>query len=44
VPSVLPLVDPAAIETARAGYPQASAVVSLAAGRPLHISLGIDLP
>ena len=44
VPSALPLVDPVAIETARAGLPQASAVVSLAAGRPLHISLGIDLP
>lgn len=44
VPSALPLVDPAAIETARAGLPQATAVVSLAAGRPLHISLGIDLP
>lgn len=44
VPSDLPLVDPAAIETARAGLPQASAVVSLAAGRPLHRSLGIDLP
>jgi hypothetical protein len=43
-PSVLPLVDPAAIETARVGLPQASALVSLAAGRPLHIALGIDLP
>ncbi|MGE0348861.1 hypothetical protein [Hydrogenophaga sp.] len=38
-----PLVDPAAIETARAGLPQASAPVSLAAGRPLHVSLGISL-
>lgn len=44
MPPVLPLVDPAALETARAGLPQASAVVSLAAGRPLHISLGINLP
>jgi hypothetical protein len=43
-PSSQPLVDPVAIETARAGLPQASAVVSLAAGRPLHVSLGIALP
>ena len=43
-PSALPLVDPAAIETARAGLPQASVLVSLAAGRPLHVSLGVDLP
>jgi len=44
MPPVLPLVDPAALETARAGLPQASAVVSLAAGRPLHVALGIVLP
>lgn len=43
-PLLLPLVDPAAIETARAGLPQASTVVSLAAGRPLHVSLEIPLP
>lgn len=43
-PDRLPLVDPAAIEAGRAGLPQASALVNLAAGRPLHISLGIDLP
>ncbi len=43
-PSPLPLVDPAAIETARAGLLQASAVVSLAAGRPLHVSLAVPLP
>ena len=43
-PASLPLVDPAAIETARAGLPQASVPVSLAAGRPLHVSLGVDLP
>lgn len=40
-PLLLPLVDPAAVETARAGLPQASMVVSLAAGRPLHVSLEI---
>jgi hypothetical protein len=43
-PSPLPLADPAAIESARAGLPQASAPVMLAAGRPLHLSLGIALP
>ncbi len=43
-PSVLPVVDPSAIESAREGLPQASALIGLAAGRPLHISLGIDLP
>lgn len=43
-PAPLPLVDPAAIETARAGLPQASALVNLAAGRPLHLSLAIPLP
>lgn len=43
-PSSLPLVDPEAIESARAGLPQASVAISLAAGRPLHISLGIDIP
>lgn len=42
-PLLLPLVDPAAIETARAGLPQTSTVVSLAAGRPLHVSLAIPL-
>lgn len=42
-PTAFPLVDPAAIETARAGLPQASVLVSLAAGRPLHVSLGVDL-
>lgn len=42
-PLLLPLVDPVAIETARAGLPQASAVVSLAAGRPLFVSLEIPL-
>lgn len=42
-PAALPLVDPAAIEDARAGLPQASVVVSLAAGRPLHVSLGIEV-
>lgn len=43
-PTPLPLVDPAAIEAARAGLPQASVVVSLAAGRPLHVSLAVPLP
>lgn len=43
-PLLLPLVDPVAIETARAGLPQASTVVSLAAGRPLFVSLEIPLP
>lgn len=43
-PDVLPLVDPVAIEDARAGLPQASVAISLAAGRPLHVSLGIDVP
>ncbi len=43
-PLLLPLVDPAALETARAGLPQASTVVSLAAGRRLHVSLDIPLP
>lgn len=43
-PAVLPLVDPVAIEAARAGLPQASVLVNLAAGRPLHVSLGVDLP
>jgi hypothetical protein len=42
-PSVRPLVDPVALESARAGLPQASVPVSLAAGRPLHVSLGIPL-
>lgn len=44
VPGALPLVDPAGIEAARAGLPQASTLIHLAAGRPLHLSLGIDLP
>lgn len=44
VPGALPVVDPAGIETARAGLPQASTLVQLAAGRPLHLSLGIELP
>lgn len=43
-PSRPPLVDPQAIESMRAGLPQASVAISLAAGRPLHISLGIDVP
>lgn len=43
-PAVPPVPDPAAIESARAGLPRASASVSLAAGRPLHLSLGIALP
>ncbi|MDO9437346.1 hypothetical protein [Hydrogenophaga sp.] len=43
-PLLLPLVDPVAMETARAGLPQASTVVSLAAGRRLHVSLEIPLP
>jgi hypothetical protein len=43
-PKVLPLVDPVAIEAASAGLPQASALISLAAGRPLHVSLGVNLP
>lgn len=42
-PKTLPLVDPVAIEAARAGLPQASALINLAAGRPLHVSLGVDL-
>lgn len=43
-PQQLPRVDPVAIEAARAGLPQASVLVSLAAGRPLHVSLGIAVP
>jgi len=42
-PPVRPLVDPVAIEAARARLPQASAVVGLVAGRTLHVSLGIPL-
>jgi hypothetical protein len=43
-PDALPVVDPAGIEAARAELPQASALIQLAAGRPLHLSLGIELP
>jgi hypothetical protein len=43
-PTALPQVDPVAIEDARAGLAQASVAVSLAAGRPLHVSLGIEVP
>ena len=39
-----PLVDPDAIESARAGLPQASGPVLLAAGRSLSVSLQITLP
>jgi hypothetical protein len=39
-----PVVDPDAIETARAGLPQVAAVVSLAAGRSLSVSLQITAP
>jgi len=43
-PTALPLVDPDAIESARAGLPQASSPVSLAAGRFLSLSMQITLP
>lgn len=43
-PAEQPLVDPEAIESARAGLPQAAGPVMLAAGRSLSISLQITLP
>lgn len=43
-PVTPPVSNPTAIESARAVLPQASVSVSLAAGRPLHLSLGIALP
>lgn len=43
-PTALPLVDPSTLEAAAAGLPQVSAAVMLAAGRPLHLTLQIDLP
>lgn len=43
-PTAPPLPDPEQIESLRAGLPQASVSVSLAAGRSLHLSLGIALP
>jgi len=39
-----PVVDPDAIEAARAGLPQVSAAVSLASGRTVSVSLQITLP
>jgi hypothetical protein len=42
-PPVLPRVNPAALEQAFAGLPQASTAVMLAAGRPLHVALQINL-
>lgn len=44
VPDALPLVNPSDIESARAGLPQVSQAITLAAGRPLHLNLGIALP
>ena len=43
-PVELPMVDPEALENARAGLPQAATPVSLAAGRSLSLSLQITLP
>jgi len=43
-PAGEPLVDPDAIESARAGLPQASTAVQLAAGRSLVLPLQIALP
>ncbi|MDQ8021929.1 MAG: hypothetical protein REI94_08830 [Moraxellaceae bacterium] len=43
-PAALPLVNPTDIESARAGLPQVSQAITLAAGRPLHVNLGIALP
>jgi hypothetical protein len=40
-PPALPLVDPDAIEAARAGLPQATRAVQLAAGRSLHLAMTI---
>jgi len=39
-----PVVDPDAIETARAGLPQAATFVSLAPGRTLSVSLQVTVP
>lgn len=44
VPPTLPLVDPEAIEAARAGLPQAARALRLAAGRSLHVAITIAEP
>jgi hypothetical protein len=43
-PAALPTVNPEAIEAARAGLPQSSAAVQLAAGRALSVAMEITLP
>lgn len=43
-PAKLPTVDPESIEAARAGLPQATAAVRLAAGRSVSVAMEITLP
>ena len=42
-PLALPLVDPEAIEAARAGLPQGTRALRLAAGRSLHVAITIEV-